>query len=174
MLCNGAKVRILRSGATTLVQDLEPGELIFDPLHDCYRVIEDIHIREITGEEIASGDFDSLRPIFIPDGAFGEGRPKFGVRVSPCQTFVVCRNLKGSTGGHKSIFEISAAQLLSEGNGVRERFPEHVRFQYYFLLFEETACIEVNGALLTGMDMNNIVTMSENRASSRKAHNLFI
>lgn len=174
MLCNGAKVRILRSGAMALVQDLEPGELIFDPLCDCYRVIEDIHMRRIARDEFDSGEFERLRPILIPEGAFGDGRPWFGMWVSPCQPFIVCRQLESSTGGYKNIFEISADQLLSEGKGVRDSFFNHFYFQYYLLLFDGVVFMEVNGVLLKGVDIKNIVGVDENIGPLSKAQNILM
>lgn len=150
MLCDNARVRILRSGATVRVQDLEPGELVFNPLAGCFHAIENIRTREITAEEVETGEFDHLLPVFLPEGCLGDGKPSRGVRVSPAQSFFVCKELPRPPGRRKYIFEVSAAQLLAEGSATRAEFPKHGRLTYHFLEFSDAACIEVNGAALRG------------------------
>lgn len=153
MIAYGTRIRVLRAGLSMPVQELEPGGLVYDPLADEHRVIEDILERCFTPEDIASDWFEALYPLRIQPGVLGHNTPSHALVVSPRQGLVVRID---DTGPHLPavIGLVDGRALKQQRKAQREVLNPNVKHRSFALLFAQEVTIEANGALLRAYNIN--------------------
>lgn len=154
MICLNSHVQVLRTGATMPVQELEIGGLIFDPIGDCYRLIDDIRTRELSLSDIESRNFDHLRPVFLPPDCMGQGTPSRGLWVSPKQVIVSLSGRPVCSDQYMYSCEMHAERWIAGGAVSRGDFPKYSVFRYFAVLFSEPTVMRVNGVLLRGVTVS--------------------
>ncbi len=153
MIAYGTRIRVLRTGATALVQDLEPGGLVYDPFADEHRVIEDILERRFTPEEIASDWFAAFHPLRIQPDALGPNMPAQALVISPRQRLMLRDDMSRAAHLPAQAELIDGHELRLRGKASRTTLGPATTHHSFALLFTQPVLIEANGALLQAYDM---------------------
>lgn len=85
MLVNGTQILITDTGHRKPVEELQIGDLVFDPFADQYGEVTDILSKELDFGKFRNPQSHHLYPVVLRAGVLGPARPSRDIAVSPGQ-----------------------------------------------------------------------------------------
>jgi hypothetical protein len=146
MLSISTEVQVFKSGAVARVEDLEPGDTVYNPVTGQHTTLVNLMKRQILPAFLRPPDSKSFMPVRVPAHALGARLPSKDLFVSPAQVLLV----RQVSAGHAGAEEMSALSLCEMGIANRDSVRSSLPFTYFALLFENPTVFIANGVFLLG------------------------
>ncbi|PTQ74929.1 Hint domain-containing protein [Celeribacter persicus] len=142
MLVRGSLIQSTRDGEFRKVEELLPGDHVFDPWLDCEVKVIDILSRIVDFETWDRAKRASFLPIRISPGALGTQSPREEIFVSPQQQIFSLHERRNM----KILCSASAFDLSEQTEGIHTCILRKV--EYFALFTTQSHMLNVNGVLL--------------------------
>lgn len=152
MLALDTMVQTLKSGTTCRVQDLEPGNLVYNPITDSHSTVADVLYRQITPDLDLSISSSPVLPVRIRAGNLGGDLPTADLITTAAQRILIRTDHQSVAG----LQETSAAALCNSGAASVDMVRTLLPFSHYLVLFDQPSIFLANGVMLIGVDINDI------------------
>lgn len=145
MLGEGCSVLVRKDGGRTRVENLNIGDLIYDPFAGCYCEITDVLSRKIPCDPKYIEEEHPLHPLVVEKDSLGVGKPQQRLVISPGQPIFLAQHR--STGGGPAVIQLSCARSISN---IKKMEDGNWRETQYYALFTESAqFLCVSGLLMS-------------------------
>ncbi|MBR9841905.1 MAG: hypothetical protein GYB25_02005 [Rhodobacteraceae bacterium] len=133
MLANSTQILINETGHRKPIEELQIGDLVFDPFADQYGEITNILSKELDFAKFRNPRSHHLYPVVLRAGSLGPARPSRNVAVSPGQEILAVQE-DGRRGKIKPLRNMAAKSLVARDACYE---PEVFLKVQYFAIFTE-------------------------------------
>lgn len=142
MLGSGAKIRVRRNGDWCMIENLQIGHSVYDPLADLDVPILDILSRTVSFDDAVGPKKHVLYPVIIPASALGAFRPNCDLLVSPGQEILTCRPYPYTSGRLEAV-SVDASELE-----LMDDYEPIASVKYHVIITQGSHFIDASGVLV--------------------------